>query len=376
MLKGVLAVTVFFVLANFAHAGDSSKPINLITLDKVTSDKGHEAEQACLIQKNLSASFDYVVDTVLPRANSEVDELLQVHVVNGKRIHVAFYDTWRDLFHFHIRYSTHFVPTTLSDLQDSKNYHLHYHSFEHPVLMRLFWITQLKYLTDPFGDQWVEPRYKAATAPPAEDHPEGGHYSAPPPDPIKAMKLTEEGIAVMADKWNTALGSESPGLDFVTLWTRNLNDWYPAEAWAELNRYRSVASFDDRYDILPQNQNDLPDIWQPVDISFEMKGGHALIVKELTDYMQRHGAKYLVNYDGDLKNSLVAADEATRADAVATYARIVDLISKQESKDSTLYNTIVDSKSFNTVLTLVGGRLFMLRYNVERFDCTGTPKEI
>lgn len=366
----LLFASILLLIPFLAQSAESGKLFNLLPHLDVPEIEGNVPEQACAIQQDLITNLDWIYDTVLPRVQSEVATLLKPQIIENRKIFVAHNVDNADLFHFHIRYPSKLDVTDASAVRDSKNYHLHYHSYEKIDLMRLKWLQEIRALNDSATQVWLEARWNKANEKPSS---QVGGFTNSGPDLVKDTEMNAAGVSRLAELWHGQLGERSPGIEYVSMWTEFLNARLVSKSLNELLRYRSVASFDDRFDII--KGLDLPNIWQSADVTYVPVSGNEDLADLVTRFMSENKQKWLINYEGKLAEFLPAR-ENLKATAVDSIKEFQNLVTAKTDKTFILKSSISKVPAFTTAITVQGKFIFVLNYNVYRYSCDGVPKKI
>ncbi len=367
MMNQCVRVLWSLVFGLFVQAQEvqQTKPIFVYPHLENPKIEGFKTQHACLIQQNIIPFLEHTYSTILPRVESEIRDLTRPHVVNGKKIFMAHTVDNADLFHFHIRYLTTYQAQSIEDLTNPQNYHLHYHSYEKLDGMKLGWLYQLQKLNDAPTSAWLNARLQEATAPVTSgSYGAGGQFSDPTPSPTKLTELNAAEVERLATLWDQHLGAKSPGLDYVRLWTHILNNPITSNALSEIYRYRSIASFVDRYDVIAGL--DLPNIWQAADITFVPVAGNEDIAQAIESFSKRTHQKWVANHQGSLQQ-YIPARENLKADSIETFDKIFKLVMAKPDEKFILKSSL--SKTFTTALMVQGQYIYSVHYNVAKYEC-------
>lgn len=355
-------VFLFAIFLSFANA--ASKPFVQLPAFNVAKTEGNQKEQTCFLRQHLAEHVNFVVDRVIPRGVNELSELLQPQVIGDKKFHVAFATDYADLYHFHIRYPNRFPFAGIADFMNSADYHLQYHSLEHLDLIEIQWLESLQELKDPATQEWVDSRLKKATTPPSS-YVGSGLYQSHPPKALAPLGPLE--LARLANLWDSHLARQSPGFDALLLRVEALNDVaLGAMAISEIMKWRSVASHDDRYEIL--TGLDLPNVWQPTDLFFAKVSDNPKIAQEIENFSSFTGQTWVGNYARD-RAELVPPSQDIRALADQAFQNILRLIEAAPDPLNTFKHVVLDFPNQTKAFAVKGDYIFALHYNLSYSDC-------
>jgi hypothetical protein len=365
MSKHISLFYVFFGVFVSAAPGITAteKPFYLLRPYQVSSLDGNREAQSCLLQKHLPEHLQFVINKIIPRGLGELPEMLKPHQIDGKKFYIAYNTDYPDLYHFHLRYPTQFSSSDFSKFLDSSNYHLQFHSTEHFDLMKIQWLYALAALGDISTKVWAEPRIAKAISPSTSSYTRTSTR-----DPSENFPLfDDEDVLRVSLLWHRRLAEKSPGLEFLVLRVAILNDpIHHTSEVAEILNWRSVASHDDRFEILPTL--DLNDVWQPVDFFFAKISENLELASEIRAFTSRTGQKWINNFDGD-HGKFFSPSAELRKDSQETMLRIYRWIAQSPDDLNTLKHTVLDNTRYTDAITLHGDYVVAIHYHISRTEC-------
>jgi hypothetical protein len=363
-----ILLLLFLFLTPFGTYAFGSKPFVRITQTVLPKDS-YKLPSACSFRKFYPQHIEHLVNIVLPRVESEIDELIEPHILDGKSFAVADTISYADLFHFHWRFPTHPTSFTKEELTDSNNYHLLYHSFEHLDFLLIAWLKSIDSMSqagtkakDPELSLWLSERL-AQNKPGGSSSPANDSYTVN----LQHIKFSDDKLQTLTSAWHTSLGNQSPGIYRLALRLKVLNDkFHESAAITELLENRNLVSFTDHYEIL--RFSSLPDSWQPATVYFDKIENNPQIAAELGAFMKKTKKKWLSNPEGPTA-AYLPLDKNLRMDSIEAIHNIKGWAQKNRDPLNIFKKTVLGPNTTITTFAMTDKYIFAVSHSISDTEC-------
>lgn len=358
--KSILIVALLLVAS--PCFSQTIKPFIFGITTSAPLDKKIQKNQACLIKKNLSGHINNMIQFVLPRLQKESYLFLEKNSVKDESFFVAERLDFFDLYHSHWRINGGVDVANFDELLAPSFYHLQYHSGENPELLKKSWLLKIESsVSTPEHKKWVQERLAATNK--SGSSSTGGSGAMGGGGSPKPYLLADAELTKMARVWHESLGIKSPSEKNLLVRLKVLNDAYIGyDAVKELERFRSIASFNDQFVIVPKLK--IEGYWQPVDFFYEKISSNTKIAEEIQNFTSRTQQLWVGNLESLDGTSLYVPTEI-KDDMAATFNRIKAHV--KSSDENNVFKNVMSAPSLITAFAVSGEFVFAFRYNISNF---------